>query len=592
MSRKKKIWRTVLIIFGALILILASVGWYLLSRWEKIVKNQLEDYAQKITNGLYHAEVKDVQIHLINGSLHVKGLSLYPDSTKLEYLRSVDSIPATYGKVYIEDFRLNGVNFQRKKDREGRSLSFSEISIKGPDIVITRDSRGITPPSQDTLIVKKDPSSDYTSPLYKIISPVFDKIGVAEISLSNGKVTFNMESASDTAVFLLDSISFHAERFLVDSTAYDQKKAFYCDDLHFSIGNTHHILPGKSYGVEVGKIMIGVSDSIFSIDHFKLIPQFPKTEFAYKTPKHSDWMELSVGTVKLKGFDFRKLVLEKTVNIDSLIVQNVNFGNYKNQKIVIEHHKMPLIYEPFQRIKVPIRISNGLIDNFNLVYEELPKKGNKAGLISFTNMRGEFSGWTNIPDSLNHTNKLIAKAKLMNEGQVNATIFFPVDSMNDRFEIVGTLGPMKMATLNRIIEPLSPARIKSGYIRGMDYYIVGGRYKAFINMQLLYNDLTADILKGDGNQERSSNQVASFLANGLIKRDNPDKGDNKEPRRVTAEHIRDPYHSSFNYLWKIYLSGLVQTVGFTKERQDNMKWFKNAIDKIKGGSKKKETKKK
>ncbi len=585
MSRKKKVWKIILIIFGVLILSLAGVGWYLLSRWEGIVATQLESYAQKITKGLYHAEMKSVRIHLINGSLHVSGLSLYPDSSKLEYLKSVDSIPATYGRIYVETVRLNGVNFQRKKSREGRSLLFSEISISSPDVTIIHDSRGVHLP-HDTLSLSKDKPS-YTSPLYKIISPVFDKIGVEQIRILNGKVAFDMQSDSDTSTYVLEDVSFHAEKFLVDSTRYDEDKILYCDDLHFSVGNARHTMAGKLYGIDVSKIVLAFKDSIFSVENFNLLPQYPKEEFAYRNPRHSDWMRLSAGNVVCKGLDFRSLILDRSLKMDSLLVRDVKFENYKNQKIVIEHHKMKLLYELFQRFKIPVHIPTAKVDNLSVIYEELPKKGTNAGLISFTDIHGEFHGLTNVPDSLTQTSKLVARAKLMNEGQINATIFLPVDSLNDRFEIIGTLGSMKMTTLNRIVEPLAPARIQNGTIKGMDYHIVGGRYKALINMQLLYNDLTAEVFKENDKHERSSSHVISLLANGLIRRDNPETGEGKEPLRVHVEHIRDPYHSSFNYLWKIYFAGLEETVGFTKERQNKLQKAKNTFEKFKNGFKKK-----
>ncbi|MCC8144937.1 MAG: hypothetical protein LIO93_00540, partial [Bacteroidales bacterium] len=206
------------------------------------------------------------------------------------------------------------------------------------------------------------------------------------------------------------------------------------------------------------------------------------------------------------------------------------------------------------------------------VYEELDKKGIDPGYINFTQMEGIFeNGITNIVTSHTQTNKLIASGKLMNEGMIQAELYFPVDSTYDNTRIKGTLGTMSMISLNNIIEPMAPVRINSGFIQGMEYDIQGGKEKAIIDMCLRYNNLSVQIMLPMGEKYRSNKGILSFLVNGLIENNNP--AAEGELRCVHTEHIRDPYHSSFNYLWKIYFAGLVETLGFTKERQRNVKWL-------------------
>ena len=47
----------------------------------------------------------------------------------------------------------------------------------------------------------------------------------------------------------------------------------------------------------------------------------------------------------------------------------------------------------------------------------------------------------------------------------------------------------------------------------------------------------------------------------------PERKDSKL-RKVDMEIVRDPYHSTFNYLWQMLRPALVESVGVSKKEQD------------------------
>jgi hypothetical protein len=335
--------------------------------------------------------------------------------------------------------------------------------------------------------------------------------------------------------------------------------------------------PDSLYILSVGKIALNLKDSLLKVNDITYVSTIPKWQFAYQDPNHSSWMDLKLGTIELKGIHIQQLMEEKTILLDSLFISDVDFSNYKNHKIPVARKSKPLIYESVQKLPIPFTVNYLKASNLNIFYEELAKNGTEPGLIKFTQMEGIFDkGITNTISSHTQTNRLIASGKLMNEGLINAELYFPVDSTYDNVTIKGTLGTMNMISLNSIIEPLTPVRIKSGFIQHMDYHIQGGREKAEIYMCLNYNDLSVQMLLPIGDK-RLNIGLLSLLATGLIEKNNPEEG--KEIRCVSAEQIRDPYRSSFNYLWKIYLSGLEETLGYTKRRQENVNWVLGILHK-------------
>lgn len=58
------------------------------------------------------------------------------------------------------------------------------------------------------------------------------------------------------------------------------------------------------------------------------------------------------------------------------------------------------------------------------------------------------------------------------------------------------------------------------------------------------------------------------------------KGFNK-PRHSSVSIIRDPYHSTFNYLWQILRLPLIESVGVSKKKQDTAKGIVTFFTKVK-----------
>jgi hypothetical protein len=338
-------------------------------------------------------------------------------------------------------------------------------------------------------------------------------------------------------------------------------------------------LPNDLYTLQIDQIVVHPADSLLRIEQITYVSKTPKWEFAYQDPKHSDWMDVRIGKLELKNLHLQRYLHEKEIHLDSLLVSNVHFGNYKNRKIPTPPKPVPLVYELVQRVPIPFQVDYVKIADLDVEYEELAPTGTDPGYIRFTDIEGIFSGFTNRIASHTQTNTLTLSGKLMNEGKIQAEMQFPVDSTYDEVSIRGALEAMNMLSLNKMLEPMAPARIRSGFIERMDFNIVGGKEQAQLDMCLLYHDLSVEMMHAFDQQNRVDMPVLSLFANGLIRRNNPELG--QTPFRVHTSYIRDPYHSAFNYVWKIYFSGLMETLGYTQNRKQEVNWLKQELKKKK-----------
>jgi hypothetical protein len=537
-----------------LVAVIGLLNIFLIAEAKKIARNRLIKHVGLVTDGLYSLDFGNLDINLQNASVDLKDITLNLNQKRLNELYRVDSLPKFYGYLKIDKISLEGVAFIYRKKPENRKLLCRRIDIIRPQITVIDNAQGIKSKHPKDTVVKVPNKTPY-----EMIAPYFELLSVSKIRMEEGVLHFYSENKQDTTRIILHNIHFQADEFRIDSLSDKNLHCLYSQDFQLAVDSTAIHFPNHLYTLRSGKIEVDLNDSLLQINDVSYVSKIPKWEFAYRDPKHSDWMDLRIGTIELKGLHIQKWMTEKRLFLDSLFVSSVHFRNYKNQKIITPPKKVPMIYETVQHFPVPFSINYVKASDLNVFYEELAKKGAKPGLIKFTKMEGIFDGFTNIVSSPKQVNKLTATGRLMNRGLIQAELSFPVDPTNDQARITGTLGPMNMISFNSIIEPMAPPlRIKSGFIEGLDFDIVGGKEKADIDMCLYYNHLSVDI------------GLLSLIADGLIERDNPKPG--KELRRVHAEHIRDPYHSSFNYLWKIYFAGIKETLGYTEKRQKNIEW--------------------
>lgn len=156
--------------------------------------------------------------------------------------------------------------------------------------------------------------------------------------------------------------------------------------------------------------------------------------------------------------------------------------------------------------------------------------------------------------------KLIASAKFLGQADINSTWLMPLTTGNGNFTVSGTMGPMNGVALNPLIEPVAMASVRSGDLRKTAFVMHGNDYKASIDILFTYNNLKLELLK-KGKDESKKKALSTFVANALIKNDNPS---GKNPARKSETTLdRQLNRSFFNLLWKTIFKGIKKTVSKT-----------------------------
>ena len=128
----------------------------------------------------------------------------------------------------------------------------------------------------------------------------------------------------------------------------------------------------------------------------------------------------------------------------------------------------------------------------------------------------------------------------------------PLRNEDSVFTITGEIGAMEAVAINPVAEPLGMVSIVKGKINSLVFNMEGTNYKGTGKATFLYSDLKLEVLKMKEAALKKKGLV-SFLANTLVKNDNPKNGDT---RVSDISFDRDVKKSFFNLVWKSILSGV------------------------------------
>lgn len=489
-------------------------------------------------------------------------------------------------KVY--DLKMNIDNPTLKLDTDVPSVDISRVNLK--DSKFSMQSMVVSKP---TLKMNKIVNSDKIgglqendeSGIYQNIRAFARELHVNTFELADARIDYiNTLNGKSIRQQHVNSTDVDFKGLNVDA----EKQRFSMDDFNFSTKNLNFPLDNGFYTLQIGEIDLHKENRMLMLSNLHLVPAYPKEEFAYRHPRHKDWFDVSVGKIRLSEIDYPTYFSDNILNIGDARIDDVKLLNYKNQKIEVEHNIMPMIYEGLQKAPLMLDINNLDVSNFMVVYEELPKNGDVPGKIFFTEMNGKFSGFTNIVKRKNQYIKLEADGKFMGKGDFSAIWMLPVDSLNDNFVLTAKLRDFDMTELNQLINPLAPAKVNSGMIDSLILKTEASSKGATVQMRMIYNDLDFTVFK-EKDGETMPDRFITGIANAFVKTNNPNKPGKawREPY-LTLE--RDPYHSTFNYLWQIIQPPLVETVGISQKTQNFFKGVSNFAGKVKnfftGGSKK------
>lgn len=463
----------------------------------------------------------------------------------------------------IPSFKFTGLEWNLKGNDSHFSLSTFDITDPILKSVMKNEMPTVTQNEEN----KKDSLSENKT-IYETLAAFSNKISVGNFAIRNAMFSYLYADGKNrfTDNTHPNILNMEIRGLNIDNIKHSLK----ADDVSFATNNLIFPIDEGRYNILIDSIELQQKGKRLQVDNVRMKSVYPKMEFAYKHPTHKDWFDVEVNNITLSGIDLPAYFSDNMLKVEDVQIHDVVLRNFKNKQIEVQHNLMPMIYELIQKAPMKIDVENMDVKNFEVYYEELAKEKTDLSLIYFTGMNGNFKGFTNIVSRPNQYITLNADGNLMGSGYFTAIWKLPVDSANDRFLLDAHLGEFDLTELNQLILPMIPAKIKSGTVRNTVFSMDASSLGSQINMEFLYNDLNAALLKETENGELKEKKFVSWMAN-LILRDHNPRRPASDPKKVDIFVERDPYHSTFNYLWQILQPSLVESVGISYGVQNFMK---------------------
>lgn len=556
----RPIWKWVLGIIAALLIIIISVVWYYGHNWKPIVESKLKEVVHNSTDGLYSLRYDDLDLNIGLGNVTLINAELIPDSAV--YRKMVLSKDAPNNRFHIKLKKLKVRRFNLMDVLTNKKLHINSISFEEPNIHLMSEYHTFN----DTL--RTTPKKT----LYESIKDIFTSINVRNVDIDNVQFKYSKFEEGKQSSIDLDKVTIKVHDVLVDETSLQDTTRFYYTkmvDVH--VPGFEYDLPDGFYKVKFNGLKINTRDQNLLLTDVDFRPKMDKNAF-YKQKKQNVTMTvLKFDTLRVEQLNFQALIDNQQTIARKVQLKNGTVDLHADKR----YPKYPIIkigespHQKLLKLKKLLSLDTVVVDNVTVTYHEMSGKFFREGSISFNNASGILTNVTNDSSALAKDKYMRAdlRAKIMNSGNLHAKFGFDMLSKTGLHTYSGTLGPMKATAFNRILAPLLNVEIASGNIKKVAFNMQGTDRKNWGEFRFDYDDLKISLLnKKDENGEQSSKKVVSYLINQLLINDsNPD---NKGVYTVgKVNYTRVPEHTFFKTLWQSLLDGIKQCAGISKERE-------------------------
>ncbi len=563
-NRKRVLW--ILGVFFVLSMVMVAASFYVASKIKPFVQQQLGTVIKQATNGLYDIQFKDVDINPLTGNASLTEVSLVPD--RIVYENLVDQKKAPNNLYIIKLHKLKVENFHLFKIYFDRKLEIDLLLFEKPNITMVNKAFSFN---------EDKPAQPEISP-YDYVKNIFSALHVKAIEFKHASFKYVDNNGLNPTVDTISNISITLNDWLIDSTSAKDKSRFYLlKDAHLYLNDYTYATPDSLYYIKASQFEFMASTKKLKIKEFIVEPRYSEQEFAKVNGYARERYSLIFNNIDFNGINMLAYLRNRELLVDEVKIANgvlsvFNDNSYPKLK---KDKKGRFPYQLFQKIKIPITLKKVLINKLDINYAEFSPKSNQRGKILFKNTSGVITNVTNEAKSkkINPIIEANMQSYLMGQGKINANFKLNIVAPKADFSYKGSVVNMDARQLNYITKPLAMLQIKSCLVHRFNFDINANEDLATGKVEFVYNDLSLGIMKQhEGGQRLKRLGLLSLITNAMIiSSDNPAS----DGKFVIApiHYERKPSGSFFNYLWQSLFQGVRYSIGFTPEKEAEIRRY-------------------
>ncbi len=546
-----------IIVFSILLAIVLAIGagiiyWSLFRK--KIIRGEIESMVRNKSNGLYNLSYDSLKLDEVAGNLSLTNIVLAYDSLRYASLNDKNDAPPTLVKLNIPRITVWGVQTPRallSKEIVGKKLVITDPEIQ---IIYTnagKDSARYLPPNE----------------VYRQLLGNLNMIKIDTLEINGAEITTsNLKSGKKNVEFKNTSVHLF-DLALDEETGAEPGRILFAKHVSLACEKISFPSEDRPYNYVFDSLSLSSITQTGSAKRIRIIPLLEENAFVKSLPYQDDRFDFTINNMRLKNLDIPQLFNEN-IFADSILIGAANFKIYRDLSITRDKQNRVGRY-PHQLLdKLPLTVNAKtlILSNAFLEYKERSAITGQAGKVQFHQIYATVSNITNDKEAIKSNNVMAAaiKTKFLNTAPFEVDWKFYLQHPKGRFDIKGNMGSVAVEDLSRITEPMGPAKMEKGKIKSLSFNLEGNDQGADGTVRMLYKDLKIALLeKKEGEKELDKKTLASFVANLVVKNDNPAR-EGDPPRTPNVHFDRDSNRSIFHLVWKTIFKGVKETVGIKK----------------------------
>jgi hypothetical protein len=300
----------------------------------------------------------------------------------------------------------------------------------------------------------------------------------------------------------------------------------------------------------------------FEVDSLKIIPQYPKAEFAKRVGYETDRLDCVFPAIEFDGINYESFLHNNTLAIHQVSLSFL-ISVYRDKRINDLRKYKPLPDSLMRELPFALLIDSIRVEDSQVIYEEVAESAEASGKVHFRKLNAMIYDISNRAETAMH---LRAHARFMNDGEINIRGSF---SNSDKPHFLeGSLRNFKLPRINQMLMPATGLSIESGKLDLMKFAFWYNDHHSDGELLLNYRDLKFQSLRENKDDETVPNFVKTLLINAFIEND-LDKNDPRPKHEGDIHFVRDQNKFIFNFWWKSLLSGLKAATGVPTPKEDN-----------------------
>ncbi len=376
-----------------------------------------------------------------------------------------------------------------------------------------------------------------------------NKILIQSLQVSDGSLAMLGMDDEDKKFYAAINI-LNLKEVKLDAETLKDRIPFNYESLSLEMDSLSYHL-SEQYRLAAERLLID-KDRNLSIEKFRMIPQYSKSEFQETIEVEKDWYDLSIDSIEV--IDLNWSFAQDSLQLKSELtrIDAADLRIYRNRLKPDDTSFKPMYSQMIRQLPIKLGLDSISLTNTYIKYEENIHPDPEAGVVEFSDLNAGISNLTNIGMSGKDFPKTRIKvnADFMRSAPLEVLWEFDVSNRNDEFHISGELGRLAAEEINSFLTPARNVKA-SGEILNMYFNFYGNDTRASGDMRVEYKDFSVEVLQKGGEEK---NSILSFFTNLVV----GDKALNEKANYKDVSFTRDKTKSFWNYFWNLIRNGAMK----------------------------------